>query len=98
MRAPMSCRSITIASTCAQHFRGRLARLAVEREHRHLAAAVVAVRRLDHVVLHVGSESVLRTEQRADRDARRVHQRIDDVHVVGVDGCGIGDDADLAAL
>ncbi len=37
----------------AEHLLGRLARLAVEREDRNVAAPVLVVRRLDHVVLQV---------------------------------------------
>ena len=54
--------------------------------------------RLNHVVLHVGPESVLRTKQRADGNTRRGHQRVDDVHVIRVDRRGVGHDADLAAF
>ena len=36
-------------------------------------------------------------KMRADRDARRVHQRVDDVREVRVDRRRIGDDADPAA-
>ena len=45
-----------------EHLLGRLARLAIEREDRHVAAPVLGVRRLDHVVLQVGAVAVLRPE------------------------------------
>ena len=48
----------------AQHLRGRLARLAVERVDRHAPRLVAAVAGLDHVLLHVRAEPVLRAEQR----------------------------------
>ena len=53
-----------------QHLRRRLARLAVERIHRHAAHLVVRVPRLDHVVLHIRAEPVLRAEDRGQGGAR----------------------------
>ena len=42
MRVPTSCRSMTSSVEAAQHVRGRLARLAVERVDRHAPPGVVA--------------------------------------------------------
>ena len=53
-----------------EHVGRRLARVAVEREHRHPPPAVLAVRGLDHVVLQIRAEAVLRPEERRQRDVR----------------------------
>ena len=81
-----------------QHLRGRLARLAVEREDRHVAARILRVRRLDHVVLQVRAEAVLRTEDRGERPVRRGGEPIDDMAEVTVDRGGIGEHADAQAV
>ena len=72
MRVPMSCRSIDQRVDASQHGLGRFARVTVQGVERHAAGrptgarrVELGVRRLDHVVLHVRSESVLRPEQAA---------------------------------
>ena len=66
-----------------EHLGGRLAGLAVERIDRHAADLVVRVPRLDHVVLHVRSEAVLRAEDRGERGAVVRRQAIGDVPQAG---------------
>jgi len=55
------------------------------------------VRRLDHVFLQVGLDAVLRSEDRADRDAG-VFRPLNHMPEVRVDRRGIADDADGAAF
>ena len=59
-----------------EHLGRRLARVAVEREHRHAPPAVPPVRRLDHVVLQIGPEPVLRPEERRERDVGIVEEPV----------------------
>ena len=80
-----------------QHRLGRLPRFAVERVDRHAWRAVAAVRRLDHVVLQVGVEAVLRTEDRGERHAFGAREPIADMDELGVDRGRVGDDADATA-
>ena len=60
----------------AQHLGRRLARFAVEGVDRHPPYRVGRVRRLDHVVLQVRAEPVLRAEQRGQRHPRRAEDEI----------------------
>ena len=101
MRVPTSCRSMTSSVDVAQHLRGRLARLAVERVDRHAAHLVARVPGLDHVFLHVGPEAVLRAEdggQPASVPGRRRGQAVGDVAQLAVDRRRVADDADAAAV
>ena len=81
-----------------EHRGRRFARLTVEGIHRHATSRVVGVRRLDHVVLHVGSEPVLRAEDRRQRDVRRRGKSIDDVQEATIERGVIADDANARAL
>jgi hypothetical protein len=63
-----------------QHLGGGLAGLAVERVDRHATHGVDGVRRLDHVVLQVRPEAVLRAEDRRQGDAVGLADAVDDVH------------------
>ncbi len=56
------------------------------------------MRRLDHVVLHVGPESVLRAEDGGQREIRRRREPIDDVQEAAIEGRVIADDAHARAL
>ena len=56
------------------------------------------MRRFDHVVLHVGPESVLRAEDRRQRDVWRCRQAVDDVQEAAIEGRVIADDANARAL
>jgi hypothetical protein len=53
-----------------EHLSRRLARFAVQGVDRQAPAGVLRVRALDHVVLQVGAEPVLRPEDRGERDVR----------------------------
>ena len=75
---------------------GRLARLAVERVHRHAPLRVLRVRRLDHVLLQVGAEAVLRAEQRRQRPVAR-REAIGGVDDAAVDRGRVADEADALA-
>jgi hypothetical protein len=79
----------------AQHLGGRFARLTVERVDRHPATRVVDVRRLDHVVLHVRPEPVLRSEDRAELHTRRCADAVQDVDKPAIDGRVVADDTDV---
>ena len=81
-----------------EHLGGRLARLAVERVDGDLPPAVRGVRRLDHVVLQVRMEPVLRPEDGAKRHAVRASHPFDDVAETVIDGGGIGHHADAPAV
>ena len=81
-----------------EHLLCRLARLAVQREDRHVAPRILAVRRLDHVVLEVRAESVLRPEDGGQRPVGRCGQAIDNVLEIAVDRGVIGEHADAQAL
>ena len=80
-----------------EHVGRRLTRVAVEREHRHLAQAVLAVRGLDHVVLQVRAEAMLRPEERRQRDVRIRMQPIGGVRQAAVDRGRVADQTDAAA-
>ena len=82
----------------AEHVVGRFAGLAVERVHGDAADLVAAVPRLDHVVLHVGSEAVLRAEDGGKARARVHGQAVGDVPQVSIDRSGVADDADPRAV
>ena len=69
----------------AQHVGGRLPRLAIQGIDRHAPPRVVAVRRFHHVVLHVGAETVLRAENRRDRDAFRGRGPVDHMDKTAID-------------
>ena len=43
------------------------------------------MRRLDHVVLHIGAESVLRPEDGRQRDIRRRGEPVDDVQEAAIE-------------
>ena len=66
-----------------QHRRRRLARLAVERVDGHAPELVARVRRFDHVLLDVGSESVLRAEDRRQAAPSCRRQLVGDVDEAG---------------
>ena len=80
-----------------EHLGGGLPRFAVERVDRHAPRVVVPVRRLDHVVLQVGPEAVLRPEDGAERHAVGRAHTIDDVPELVIDRGGIGDDTHAQA-
>ena len=71
----MSCRSMTSVSISRSISSG-LARFAVKRIHRHPPRLIALVRRLDHVVLDIGPEPVLRPED-AESDALSLYKPID---------------------
>ena len=81
----------------AQHVGRRLTGVAVEREDRDLAAAVAAVRRLDHVVLQVRAEPVLRSEERRQRDLGILKEPIRGVLELRVDRGWVAHEADALA-
>ena len=83
----------------AQHLGRRLARLAVQRVDRHAADLVVRVPRLDHVVLHVRPEPVLRAENGGQlRAAGAAASRSATWRELAIDRRRVADDADAAAV
>ena len=81
-----------------QHLGRGLPRLAVERVDRYPQRPILRVGRLDHVVLQVGAEAVLRAENGAEPDGLAQGDPIDDVPERAVDRGRIGDDADAQAV
>jgi hypothetical protein len=79
-----------------EHLGGRLARFTVERVDGHLPSRVLGVGRLDHVLLQVRPEAVLRAEDGADPDAGRLGA-FDDVLEAGVDRRRVAHEAYRAA-
>ena len=77
MRQPRSCRSIEDDVERVHHRVGRPAHLAVEAEHRDAVHRIVEVRRLDHVVLLVAAQAVLRAERGGELDVAAGGQRIE---------------------
>jgi hypothetical protein len=59
--------------------------------------AIEAVTGLDHVVLHVTPNAVLRTEQRAQIDIRMVMQQVSRVTIRVIDRCLIADQTNTRA-
>jgi hypothetical protein len=59
-----------------QHLVGGLARLAIERVDGKSRATIARVTGLDHVVLHVTTYAVLRTEQSGQVDRRMIEEQI----------------------
>jgi hypothetical protein len=53
--------------------------------------------RFDHVVLHIGSKTVLRPEDRGEGYLIGVRQSVDDMRETAVDGSVIADDTDTGA-
>ena len=80
-----------------EHPGGRLTRLAVERVDGDAARGVLGVGGLDHVVLHVGAEAVLRPEDGRQRDARLRCDAVEHVPAGGIDRRGIADHAHAAS-
>jgi hypothetical protein len=78
----------------AQHLPRWLTRLAVEGIDRHPAARVVAMGRLDHVVLHVRTKSVLGAENRAELHTVSRRHLVDHVPEIVVDRSVVTNDAD----
>jgi hypothetical protein len=78
----------------SKHLGCRLPRLAVERVHGHPPGRILAMGRLDHVVLDVRSEAVLRSEDGAQRDAVGPGKPVDHVTERAVNRRVVADDAD----
>jgi hypothetical protein len=81
-----------------EHLGGRLARFAVERVDGEPPLRIARVRRLDHVLLQIRVEAVLRPEQRRQRPVARAEQPVGRVHEARVDRRGIADERDPAAV
>ena len=74
---------------CIHHRIRRLAHVAIEAEDRDAMHRIVEVRRLDHVVLLVAAQAMLRTEGSADLHVAACGQRIQRVRQVFRDGSGM---------
>ena len=74
---------------CIHHRIRRLAHLAIEAEHRDAMHRIVEVRRLDHVVLLVAAQAMLRTEGSGDLHVAACGQRIQRMRQVFRDGSGM---------
>ena len=80
-----------------QHRGGRLTRLAIERVDRDVEDRVADMVGLDHVVLDVRAEPVLRSEHRRQRDTGQRGDGIGDVPEPGVHRCRVRDQTDPLA-
>ena len=76
----------------------RPAHLAIQAEHRDAMRRVVEVGRLDHVVLLVAAQPVLRTEGGGNRDVTARGQRVQRVPQVVRDRGGVGEQRGAPAL
>ena len=81
-----------------EHGRRRLAAFAVERVHRQPRAGVAVPFPLDHVVLRLSAQAVLRAEERAQVVAERRVQQRHRVAESAVDACGVREQADAASM
>ena len=80
-----------------QHVVGRLTSVAVERVHRHAPPAVPPVRRLDHVVLQIGAESMLGAEEGCKRDFGIFEQPVGSMRQAGINRRRVAHEPDAAA-
>ena len=78
---------------CIHHRIGRLAHLSIEAEDRDAMHRIVEVRRLDHVVLLVAAQTMLRTEGSADLDVAACDQRIQAMRQIFVTEAGCASNA-----
>ncbi len=74
---------------CIHHRIRRLAHVSIKAEDRDAMHRIVEVRRLDHVVLLVAAQAMLRTEGSADLHVATCGQRIQRVRQVFRDGSGM---------
>ena len=98
MRQPRSCRSTSRTSNVVHHRVGRPAHLAVQAEHRDAEGRIVEVGRLDHVVLLVAAQAVLRAERGGELDVAAGGQRIERMGQVARDRGGMGEQRHAPAL
>jgi hypothetical protein len=71
------------------HRRRRAAHRAVEAEDRNVVHRIEVIRRLDHVVLLVAPQPVLRAERRGEAQAGEGRERIERMPQVAGDGGGV---------
>ena len=83
---------------CLQHRFRRLAHFAIQAEHRDAMHRIVEVLRLDHVVLLVAAQAMLRTEGGRDLDIAAGGQRIERMRQVGRDRSGMREQGDAPAV
>jgi hypothetical protein len=82
----------------AQHLFGRFARFAVQRINRNVRVSIDGVGRLDHVVLNVAANSVLRSEERSEIDLRMIEEEIGGVMEAVIDGSLVTDESHARAV
>ena len=80
------------------HRVGRLAHFAVQAEDRNAVHRIVEVRRLDHVVLLVAAQAMLRTEGGGDLDVAARGQRVERMRQVFRHRSGMRQQGDAPAL
>ena len=80
-----------------QHLGRGLARFAVKRIDGNVPAGVTGMARLDHVLLDVGPEPVLRPENDRQPGVRVGREPVDDVHELVVHGSGVTNHTDPAS-
>ena len=81
-----------------QHLLGGSPHLAVQAEHGNAVHRIAKVRRLDHVVLLVAAQPVLRTESRGDVEAANAAQRVERMLEVCRHRGGMREQRDTPAL
>ena len=74
---------------CLHHRIRRLAHLAIQTEHRNAVHRIFEIRRLDHVVLLVAAQTMLRAERGGDLDVTASGQRIERMRQVSGDRSGM---------
>jgi hypothetical protein len=97
MRQPRSCRSTSRTSKLSIIAGGRAAHFAVEAEHRDAMHRVDEVGRLDHVVLLVAAQAVLRAEGGAQLESGRRPRASSEWRQVGGDRRRVGEQGDALA-
>jgi hypothetical protein len=82
---------------CVHHRGRRPADRAVETEDRHAVLRIGEVGRLDHVVLLVAAQPVLRPEGRGEADVAGGGERVERMHELARDRGRVGDQTDAPA-
>ena len=98
MRQPRSCRSTSSTSNDVHHRRRWPSYFAVETEDGHAVHGIVERRRLDHVVLLVAAQSVLRAERRSYLDIGKPGQDVERMRELCGHGGGMREHSDAFAV
>ena len=97
MRQPTSWRSTSSTSNVLIIAARRAAHRAVQAEHRNAVLRIREIRRLDHVVLLVAAQAVLRPERRRELDVGQRRQRVERVREIARHRRGMREQRDALA-